>query len=143
METRQDTTENELRSLSAVVSRVELNQQHSLDLAKLRFDSLDTGTATIAATLDRFMGRINAIVSGEVSLPQNERLMSDFRKWQDDVNDQLDALDPTLQSRVRTLEDRALRGQGVVEVFGSTKTLLLIIAAFLGPIIGLIALVSR
>lgn len=146
METRQDTTETELRTLSAVVNRVELNQQHATELAQLHYQAMDTSIKTIDSTLERFMGRINAIVSGEVKLPQQseyDRWLAGYQTWHDSVEERFDHVDLTLAGRVRVLEDRALRGAGVVEVFGSTKTVLLVLAAFLGPIIGLIALVSR
>jgi len=146
METRQDTLEVKVTELATLVGRVEQNQVHATELATLRFNAVDTAVKTIDSTLDRFMGRINAVVSGEVKLPQaqaGEQVMKDYLVWREKVEDRFDKLDPTLQARVRQLEDRELRRSGVLYTFGTTKTVLLVIAAFLGPIIGLLAVLTR
>lgn len=89
VEQRVDGLEREVASLSGTVGRVEQNQQHQSELNKLRFDSLDTSINGVAATLDRFMVRINGIVSGEIRLPQTEQgeaLVKDYQDWRKDVD---------------------------------------------------------
>ena len=109
MEQRQDSTETEVRTLAATVARVEQNQLHASELNKLRFDSLDVGLGTVKATLDRFMGRIEGIITGEVRLPANEKLMKDYEDreekrdtWQAAVDIRLDKHD-TFETQGRLL----------------------------------------
>jgi len=92
MEARQDTIEGKVNDLAAIVTRVELNQQHATELATLRFNAVDTAVHTIDATLERFMGRINAIVAGEVKLPQavqSEEIVKDFIAWRKTVDERI------------------------------------------------------
>lgn len=89
MEQNHEALAKEVASLAGTVARVELNQAHAAELNKLRFDSLDTSIGGVSATLDRFMGRINAIVSGEVKLPQaqqGEKLVADYLAWREAVD---------------------------------------------------------
>lgn len=84
----------DVNALAGTVQRVELNQKHAEELTKLRFDALDNGIRTVDKTLERFMDRINAIVSGEVKLPQaeqGEKLVADYLGWRDTVEKRLDS----------------------------------------------------
>lgn len=92
----------DVASLAGTVSRVETNQKHAEELSKLRFDSLDVSVGTIRETLDRFMGRINAIISGEVRLPQSEQMMTDYFNWRAGVDRSLDE-QAVLNGQVRML----------------------------------------
>lgn len=146
METRQDTLEVKVTELTTLVGRVEQNQVHATELATLRFNAVDQAVKTIDLTLERFMGRINAIVAGEVQLPQAAEWARTTHEWRTKVErrlDELDDLDPTLTVRVRAIEDRELRRSGIVQTFGTTKTVLLVLAAFLGPIIAVASLLTR
>lgn len=80
----------DVASLAGTVERVALNQQHSDELTKLRFDSLDTGLGTLKDTLDRFMGRINALITGEVRMPQAEQMVNEYLAWRASVDKALD-----------------------------------------------------
>lgn len=158
METRQDNIEAKVTDLATVVSRVELNQQHATELATLRFNAVDTAVKNIDGTLERFMGRINAIVSGEVQLPQSQQIMADYRKWVESVEQRFTVLDPALKDRVseleakaidpligrvRVLEDRSTREQGVFATFGATKTFILAAMAVAGPVVAIISIITR
>ena len=100
IEGRQDGTDAKVDTLAATVARVEMNQTHQAELNKLRFDALDTGVGTVRDALERFMGRIEGIITGEVRLPQNERLMKDYQDreakrdvWEAKVDERLDGHD--------------------------------------------------
>ncbi len=95
MERRQDTIETKVTDLAGVVGRVELNQKHAEELSILRFNALDGAVKNIDGTLERFMGRINAIVSGEVKLPQavqGEAMVADYILWRKEVTAELGLL---------------------------------------------------
>jgi hypothetical protein len=158
MEQRQDNMEAKVSDLATVVNRVELNQQHATELATLRFNAVDTAVKNIDGTLERFMGRINAIVSGEVQLPQNQAIMNAYLEWQRGVEARFGELDPGLKdrvaeleakaidplnARVRILEDRSVREQGVFATFGATRTFILAFMAVLGPIVAIISILTR
>lgn len=135
MEARQDTIEVKVTDLSAVVSRVELNQKHAEDLAVLRFGALDTAVKSIDGTLERFMGRINAIVSGEVKLPQaaqGEALVADYVAWRKDM-------DKWREAR----ENSEARQSGIFATFTGAKAVLLTLAAIASPLITVIALLLK
>lgn len=92
LEQRQDGIERQVSGLATTVDRVEINQKHAEELAVLRFGSLDSAVKAVDATLERFMGRINAIVSGEVRLPQavaGEELVRDYQAWRSKVDERL------------------------------------------------------
>jgi len=143
MEQRQDGTDAKVDTLAATVARVELNQTHQAELSKLRFDALDTSVGTVHGTLERFMGRVEGLITGEVRLPQSEKMLKDYENWHESVEDRLDKLDPSLANRVRILEDRAIKQQGVFATFGAGRALILAVAAAAGPIIAIIALVAK
>jgi hypothetical protein len=153
METRQDNLENKVTELTTLVGRVEQNQTHVAELNKLRFDALDSGVKLLASDLKGFMIRMEGIMTGEVkthaareleeAMADSAQIMSDYRLWREKVEDRFDHLDPELPARVRILEARELKRSGVVFTFGTTKTVLLVIAAFLGPLMALFALLTR
>lgn len=100
----------EVGTLAGTVARVELNQKHAEELNKLRFDALDTAIKAIDGTLERFMGRINAIVTGEVKLPQaaqGERMVAEYLEWRKGVDTRLDNQD-VLNGQVKLLGRLAL-----------------------------------
>jgi predicted transcriptional regulator len=134
MEQRQDDQAREMTTLAGAVARVEDNVKHQAELNKLRFDSLDTATVTIRETLERFMGRINAIISGEVRLPTSEALLKDWSEWREEVEKRQAA------SEDRLAEQAVLNGQvrllGRIAVLLVTSNVIAIfagIAAFLKP----------
>jgi hypothetical protein len=91
MEQRQDNIETEVRTLAATVSRVEQNQMHATELAKLRFDALDNALRPFAD----FMKRIEGMLSGEVETQQQREgraLVADYQTWRDGVDADLTRL---------------------------------------------------
>lgn len=96
MEQRHEELAKEFSSLASTVGRIELNQSHQTELNKLRFDALDKSMTDLDATLSTFMARINAIITGEVKLPQTasgEQLIADYREWRENTDRRLDAQD--------------------------------------------------
>lgn len=101
MEQRQDSQETQLRDMAAVVSRVELNQGHQLEVSKLRFDAIDIMMKTQAETekgldakLTAFMLRIDSLMSGETQTAMTRDILADYAKrnsdlaiWQKEVDD--------------------------------------------------------
>ena len=126
IEARQDTIESKVTDLASVVARVELNQIHADRVSDLQFKALDGAVKNIDGALERFMGRINGILSGEVRLPQNDALMQEWRDWRDDVNKRLE------QSEGKLDEQAVLNGQvrliGRITVFLVTSNIIAIIA---------------
>jgi hypothetical protein len=138
MEQRQDSTDTKVTELASVVARVEMNQQHATELAKLRFDAVDTAVKNIDATLERFMGRINAIVSGEVKLPQTvqgEQMVSDYLLWRKAVDANLAELrnQNTRQSGVNA---------GIGQTFGTGKAIVVTAAAVVTAVIAVIGFIG-
>lgn len=139
MERRQDAIEGKVTDLAAIVGRVELNQTHATELATLRFNAVDSAVKTIDGTLERFMGRINAIVSGEVKLPQaaaGEKMVAEYMEWRKAVD-----------QRLETVEDERsiaiARNAGVFAVFGGAKATVIALAAIASPVITVIALILK
>lgn len=105
LEARHELIEGEVRVLAATVARVEQNQNHAVELNKLRFDALDTGLKSVSAQLVDFMRRIEAIISGETQTPamrQGEEMVADYRSWRTDVDHQLEA-QAVMNGQVRLL----------------------------------------
>ena len=89
MESRQDSIEQEVRTLAATVARVEQNQEHATELNKLRFDALDTGLKSLSGQLTDFIKRIDGMISGEVETTQareGRALVADYQRWRDEVD---------------------------------------------------------
>ena len=116
IEARQDTIESKVTELASVVARVEQNQAHAEKLNELRFTALDTAVKSLGGSLDRFMERINGIISGEVRLPGNDALMKEWRDWRDGVNAKLELSEAKLD------EQAVLNGQ--VRLLGRLAVLL-------------------
>lgn len=135
IEGRQDTMETEVRTLSATVSRVELNQQHATELAKLRFDAIEHGLGQISTEFKSFSTRIEGVLSGEIILPaarQGQELVADYKAWRKEVDDWREERD----------NERA-RNAGVSMTFSGGKAVILTVAAVVGPIVALVALITR
>lgn len=122
----------QVTSLAGTVARVELNQTHQAELNKLRFDALDTGLGTVKDSLERFMGRINAIVAGEVKLPGSEAMMAEHLKWRGTVDAKLEASEGKLD------EQAVLNGQ--IKLLGRLAVLLVGGNVF-GLVIAIVALI--
>ncbi len=130
MEQNHEALAGVVANLAGTVARVELNQTHQAELNKLRFDALDTGVGTVKDTLERFMGRINAIVTGEVKLPQaeqGERLVSDYLAWRKEIETRLDAQD------VRNGKIDLLGKIAVILVGGNVLGLIVSVISLLKP----------
>lgn len=104
MEARQDSTEREVRALSATVSRVEANQEHASELNKLRFDALDKGMQSIDAQFKQFndqqfkpfVARIEGILTGEIETlqaKQGRETIKAYEVFRDDITDRVEALE--------------------------------------------------
>lgn len=94
MEQRHETLEVEVRTLASTVSRVEMNQNHAVELNKLRFDALDTGLKSIGGQLTDFTKRMEGILSGEVETAQGRQgaaLVADYVEWRKAVDRDRDA----------------------------------------------------
>jgi hypothetical protein len=110
LEINHESLVRDVAALAGTVARVELNQAHAAELNKLRFDSLDASITGVGATLERFMSRINAIVSGEVKTPreqQGDELVRDYIEWRDRVDHRLDTQDVT-NGQIRLLARLAI-----------------------------------
>jgi hypothetical protein len=84
IEQRQDGIEHEVRSLSATVLRMETNQEHAVELNKLRFDALDMGIKAVTGQLESFIKRIEGMLTGEVETVQSREsraLVADYQTW--------------------------------------------------------------
>lgn len=89
MEQRQDSIETEVRTLAATVSRVELNQQHGTELAKLRFDALDNGMRAGFSELNSFQSRIEGMLDGTIQTAQQRQgaeMVADYLVWRKNVD---------------------------------------------------------
>jgi len=92
MEQKHEDLAREVGVLSSTVARVEQNQTHAAELNKLRFDSLDTGIGGVKDTLDRFMGRVEGIITGEIQTAQTktgQELVADYVKWRKETDERL------------------------------------------------------
>ena len=88
IESRHETLEGEVRTLSQTVGRLEQNQLHGQELAKLRFDAIDQGQKQMTD----FMKRIEAMISGEVETAQQRQgreMVADYQEWRKSVEDRL------------------------------------------------------
>ena len=95
MEQNHELLAKEVAGLTGTVARVEINQKHAEELNKLRFDALDQSIKNIDGTLERFMGRVNAIIAGEVKLPreaQAEADRADYLRWRERIDTDLDGI---------------------------------------------------
>jgi hypothetical protein len=89
IEGRQDSIELEVRTLAATVGRVELNQQHATELAKLRFDAIDNGMKAGFAELGVFQQRIEGILDGTIQTQQQRQgaeMVADYLTWRKKVD---------------------------------------------------------
>lgn len=89
MEQRQDSIETEVRTLAATVSRVELNQQHSTELSKLRFDAIDNGMRSGFSELGAFQTRIEGMLDGSIQTQQQRQgaeMVADYLAWRKNVD---------------------------------------------------------
>lgn len=105
IEQRQDSIEQEVRSLATTVGRVEQNQVHATELNKLRFDALDAGIKAVSATLSDFMRRIEGVITGEIETQQSRtgrELVADYQTWRKGVDEALDQ-QAVLNGQVRLL----------------------------------------
>src|SRR4051812_5309543 len=93
LEAKYDELAKQLGSAVATIDRVESNQQHAEELNKLRFTALDTSVGTLSTDLKGFMSRIEGLISGEVRLPQQERIMAEYLAFKDDTETRLDLQD--------------------------------------------------
>lgn len=129
METRQDTMESKVTDLTAVVTRVEQNQNHVAELNKLRFDALDTGVKTVDTKVSAFITRMEGLLTGEVQSHATE----EYAKFRNST-----------ESRLEAIEDRAMRvdarNQGIFATFTGSKAVILVIAALASPIITIVAI---
>jgi transcriptional regulator with XRE-family HTH domain len=92
MEQKHEDLAREVGVLSSTVARVEQNQTHAAELNKLRFDSLDTGIGSVKDTLDRFMGRVEGIITGEIQTAQTktgQEMVADYVKWRKETDERL------------------------------------------------------
>ena len=88
--------EHKYDEIAAVVVRVEVNQQHSEELNRLRFASLEqaigsTGrdVAKVGTDLEGFMARIEGLISGEIQTNasrQGAELVADYQRWRREVD---------------------------------------------------------
>lgn len=125
MEQNHEQLVKEVAGLTSTIARVELNQTHAEELNKLRFGALDVSVSNLGTKLDAFMARINALISGEVRLPQNDALMKDWRDWRADTEGRLDE-QAVLNGQVRLLGRLA-----VLLVSGNVVALVVGVAAIL------------
>ena len=132
IEARQDTIESKVTDLASVVSRVEQNQTHAREIDELRYKTLNTAIENLGATLNAFMGRVNAIISGEVRLPGNEALMKEWRDWRDSVNAKLELSEAKLDEQaVLNGQVRLLGKLAVLLVSGNVLAIIAAVAAIL------------
>lgn len=136
MEARQDTTENELRNLTASVIRVEQNQVHATDLNKLRFDALQAGIEQVGSTLTEFVKRMDSLLTGETQTTQTRQLMTEYTEFVKEVKDHIKESNAVHAAA-------AGRSEGVVFALTGGKAIILTIAALAGPILAILALVSK
>jgi hypothetical protein len=89
IEGRQDSIELEVRTLAATVGRVELNQAHATELAKLRFDAIDNGMKAGFSELGAFQQRIEGILDGSIQTQQQRQgaeILADYLSWRKTVD---------------------------------------------------------
>jgi hypothetical protein len=89
IEGRQDSIELEVRTLAATVGRVELNQQHATELAKLRFDAIDNGMKVGFGELGAFQARVEGMIDGTVQTQQQRQgaeMVADYLSWRKKVD---------------------------------------------------------
>jgi hypothetical protein len=139
MEARQDATEAKLGDLTVIVTRVEENQKHSDTVAALRHDAMATSLGGLTSTVDIFIKRIEGILTGEVQTAQSKQgqaLIADFTAWRSEVD-----------RRLRTIDEEAVisrsKQQGVIFALSGAKAMLLLIAAFLAPVVAVIIALTR
>ena len=86
LEAQYDRIDAKVDDLGAVVARVELNQKHSEEVAKLRYDGLDSGLRTLTSKTETFIDRIDKMISGEVPNRNAERQLEEWTEWRKTVN---------------------------------------------------------
>jgi len=139
MEGRQDTLESEVRALTATVARVELNQNHATDLAKMTFNALDSGLKVLDGRCTMINKRIEGIISGEIETAQGRQgaaIMAEYLKWREDTIKRLDAVEDAQKVAVA-------RSGGIATTLSWGKTALLASATLAAPIIAAAAILSR
>lgn len=110
LEAQYERMNGKVDDLSAVVARVELNQNHAEELNKLRFDAVNQSIVQVEAKLDKqagllgdFMSRIERIMTGELDTAQTRQgqaLVADYQKWRTATDDRLDQFE-MLSTQVR------------------------------------------
>jgi hypothetical protein len=144
MDQRQDTLESRFGELTAVVARVDENQHHSTELAKLRFDALDSKVALISTDLKGFMTRMEGIMTGEIKTAasrdlaaakeqaerEGAKIMREWSEWREE-----------LDTRLEAMEDREQRRAGFAQAFTGTKAVILMIMAIASPIVAAIGII--
>jgi hypothetical protein len=86
IETRHETLEGEVRALTNTVGRLEQNQLHGQELARLRFDAIDVGVRTNNAMLTDFIHKLDGIVTGDVKTYAARELDTDWTVWRSAVD---------------------------------------------------------
>lgn len=136
MERRQDSTDVKVTDLAGVVARVEVNQNHAIELNQLRFTALDNGLRALASDVSQklqgltdelsgFMKRINGLVSGEQTTAQGQRMLAEYEKFKGDTEEFINA-QSVLNGQVKLLGRLA-----VILVGSNVLGLLVAVVAFL------------
>jgi hypothetical protein len=139
IEKRQDGIEQEVRTLTATVVRVEQNQNHGEELNKLRFDALTAAVGNVGGTLAAFITRIEGIVTGETETAQSRQgreLLRDYLEWRETVDDHIE------KSKLERATGAA-KTQGMVVALTGGRALVLTLAAVVAPIVAIIVALSN
>lgn len=107
LERNHESLAGEVRTLSQQVASVAQSVKHQGDLYERDFKSLNEGVTRVASNLDRFMNRIEGIITGEIKTAASRDLasakeeaervgapiMADYLAWRKEVDGKLDQVE--------------------------------------------------
>jgi hypothetical protein len=136
MEGRQDSLEAKVLDLTTVVTRVEVNQNHALELNKLRFDTLDTSLKTLTSEVTAFMSRVTSLMTGETETALGARMLREYEEFRVSTANRLEAME-TRALKIDTQSET--RSRGILSAAAGVKSVLLILLAIASAAAAIIA----
>lgn len=132
MESRQDEQAKQIADIRSAVDLVVVNQRHADEINSSRHELLKAAIADVGKEFKDFSARINALISGEIRLPQQTEMLADWTGFRGKTESRLDAL-----------EDQQAKTNGVWVAIGGFKGAVVAIAAIASPVIVLVGILLR
>jgi hypothetical protein len=130
MDQRQDNVEAQVRDLATTVARVESNMNHSAEVSKLHFESIENGQRLLSSQLTDFVRRTEGIISGEIETAQTRagrEMVTDYIEWRKTVDAEL----RRLSEREQGEDARAAERSRIAGVTNRTLAAVILVANFL------------